>query len=175
MNIDISPPGIHGLACKKRGLITEDTVSPLSEVSNCVPPPLLKAASPVLQSEPRTSGWMPRPISSSQKPSPNGSNWHPPPKLADHLHLQMRSPDEGVCSYHSEQLTLFPWCGDFHRTSTLPLMWSASLSVASQNFAYASSRHPQHPGYFSPRITICRQRDNLLKYLLWQILWHDPL
>ena len=68
-----------------------------------------------------------------------------------------------------------PWCGDFHRTSTLPLMWSASLSVASQNFAYASLRHPQHPGYFSLRIAICRQPDNLLQYLLWQILWHDPL
>ena len=80
-----------------------------------------------------------------------------------------------VISDYSEQLMVFPWRGDFHRTSTLPLMWSASLSVASQNFAYASLRHPQHPGYFSLRIAICGQPDNSLQYLLWQILWHDPL
>ena len=49
-------------------------VSPLSEVPQSVPPPLLTAASPVLHSEPRTSGWTPRPISGSQKPSPNDSN-----------------------------------------------------------------------------------------------------
>ena len=74
-----------------------------------------------------------------------------------------------------KQLTGFPWRGDFHRTSTLPLMWSASLSVASQDFAYASLRHPQQRGYFSLRIAICRQPDNSLQHLLWQILWHDPL
>ena len=68
-----------------------------------------------------------------------------------------------------------PVRGDFHRTFTLPLMWSASLSVASQNFAYAPLRHLQHPGYFSLRIAICRQPDNSLQYLFWQILWHDPL
>ena len=90
------------------------------------------------------------------------------------LHLQTRSRDEAVRSDHSEQLTVFPWCGHFHWTSTLPLMWSASLSVASQNFAYASLRHPQHPGYFSLRIAICQQSGNLLQYLLWQILWHNP-
>ena len=56
-----------------------------------VPPPPLMAASSVLQSEPRTSGWTPRPISGGQNPSPNGSNWHPPPKLADHLHSQTTS------------------------------------------------------------------------------------
>ena len=77
------------------------------------------------------------------------------PKSADHLHLQTRSRDEAVRSDHSEQLTVFPWCGDFHRTSRLPLMWSASISVASQKFAYASLRHPQHTGYFSLRIAIC--------------------
>ena len=137
------------------GLITEDTVTPLSEVPHSVPPPPLTAASSVLQSEPRTSGWTLRPISGGQKPSPNGSNWHSPPKSADHLHLQTRSRDEAVRSDHSEQLTVFPWCGDFHRTSRLPLMWSASISVASQKFAYASLRHPQHPGYFSLRIAIC--------------------
>ena len=58
-------------------------MSPLSEVSHSVPPPQLWAASPVPQNEPRTSGWTPRPISGRQKPSPNGSNWHPPPKSAD--------------------------------------------------------------------------------------------
>ena len=89
------------------------------------------------------------------------------PKSADHLHSQTRSWDEAVCSDHSEQLTVFPWRGDFHRTSMLPLMWSASLSVASQNFAYAPLRHPQHPGYFSLRIAICRQPDNSVQYLLW--------
>ena len=103
----------------------------------------------------------------------------PPPKKkkkpADHLHLQTRSRDEAVRSDHSEQLTVFPWRGYFHRTSTLPLMWWANLSVASQNFAYASLRHLQHPGYLSLRIAICWQPDNLLQYLLWQILWHDPL
>ena len=47
-------------------------------------------------------------------------------------------------------------------------------SVASQNFAYASLRHPQHSGYFSLRIiAICRQPDNSLQYLFWQMLWHD--
>ena len=50
------------------------------------------------QSEPRTSGWTPRPISSSQKLSPGGWNWHPPPKSADHLHSQTRSRDEVVRS-----------------------------------------------------------------------------
>ena len=59
-------------------------------VPNFVPPPPFTVVSPVLQSEPRTSGWMPKPISGSQKPSPNGSNWHPPPKSADHLHSQTR-------------------------------------------------------------------------------------
>ena len=118
------------------GFFTEDTVSPLSEVPHSVPPALFTAASPVLQSEPWTSGWTPRPISGGQKTSPNGSNWHPSPKSADHLHSQTRSRDEAVHSDHSEQLTVFPWRGDFHRTSTLPLMWSASLSVESQNFAY---------------------------------------
>ena len=54
------------------------------------------------------------------------------------------------------------------------LMWSASLSVASQNFAYASIRHTQHSGYFPLRIAICRQPDNSLQYLLWQILCHVP-
>ena len=38
------------------------------------------------------------------------------------------------------------WPGDFNRTSTLPLMWSASFSVVSQNFSYASLKHSQHPG-----------------------------
>ena len=80
----------------------------------CLLPPLT-AASHVLQSEHRTSGWTPRPISGGQKPSPNGSNWHPPPKSADHLHSQTRSQDEAVRSDHSEQLTVFPWRGDFHR------------------------------------------------------------
>ena len=56
------------------GLITEDTVSPLSEVQLSVPPPPLRASSPVLRSEPSTFGWTPRPISGGQKPSPNGSN-----------------------------------------------------------------------------------------------------
>ena len=56
--------------------------------------------------------------------------------------------------------TRFLWCG---------------RPVVSQNFANASFRHPQHPGYFSLRIAICRQPDNSLQYLLWQILWHDPL
>ena len=107
-----------------------------------MPPPPLTASSPVLQSEPSTSGWTPRPISGGQRPSPNGSNWHPPPKSADHLHSQTRSRDEGVRSDHSEQLTIFLWRGDFHRSSTLPLKWSASLSVALQDFAYASLRHP---------------------------------
>ena len=65
------------------GLITEDTLSPLFEVPHSVPPPPLTAASPVLQSEPRTSVWTPRPISGGQKPSPNGSNWYPPPKSAE--------------------------------------------------------------------------------------------
>ena len=147
----------------------------MSEVPQSVPPPLLTVASPVLQNEPSTSGWTPRPISGSQKQSPNGSNWHPPPKSADHLHSQMRSRDEAVRPDHLEQLTVLPWRGDFHRTLTLPLMWSVSISVASLNFAYASLRHPQHPGYFSLRIAICRQPDNWLQYLLWQILWHDPL
>ena len=108
-----------------------------------VPPPPLRAASPVLQSEPRTSGWTSRPISGGQKPSPNGLNWHPPPKSADHLHSQMRSRDEAVRSAHLEQLPVFLWRGDYHGTSMLPLMWFASLSVASQNVAYASLRHPQ--------------------------------
>ena len=48
------------------GLITEDAVSPLSGVPHFVPPPPLTAASPGLQSEPRTSGWNPRPISGDQ-------------------------------------------------------------------------------------------------------------
>ena len=48
-------------------------------------------------------------------------------------------------------------------------MWSASLSVASQNFAYASLRHPQHPGHFSLRIAICRQPDNS-NFLAWSPL-----
>ena len=111
-------------------------MSPLSGVLHSVPPPPLTAASPVLQSEPRTSGWTTRSISGGQKSSPNGSNWHPPPKSADHLHSQTRSRDEAVRSDHSEQLMVFPWRGDFHRTSTLHLMWSVSLSVTSQNFAY---------------------------------------
>ena len=72
------------------GLITEDTVSPLSEVPHCVSPPPLTAALPVLQNEPRTSDWTPRPTSGGQKPSPNGSNWHPPPKSADHLRIRRR-------------------------------------------------------------------------------------
>ena len=133
------------------------------------------AASPVLQSESRTSGWTLRSISSGQKPSPNGSSWHLTPKSADHLYSQTRSREETVPFDHSEQLKVLPWRGDFHRTSTLPLMWSASLSLASQNFAYASLRYPQHPGFLSLRIAICRQPDNSLQYLLWQILWHDPL
>ena len=133
------------------------------------------AASPVLQSEPRTYGWTPQPISGGQKPSPNSSNWHLPSNLADHLHSQARSRDEAVRSDHSEQLTVFPQRGDFHRTSTLPPWWLDSLSVVSQNFAYASLRRPQDPGYFSLRIAICRQPNNSLQYLLWQILWHDPL
>ena len=48
-------------------------LSLLSEVPHSVPPPPLMAASPVLRSEPRTSGWRPKPISGGQKPSPNGS------------------------------------------------------------------------------------------------------
>ena len=110
------------------GHITEDTVSPLSEVLHSVHPLPLRAASPVLQSEPRTSGWTPRPISGGQKPSPNGSNWHL--KSADHLHSPTRSWDEAIHSDHLEQFTVFPWRGDFHRTSKLPLMTSASLSIA---------------------------------------------
>ena len=129
------------------GLITEDSVSIVWGPTLCAPRPLM-AASPVLESEPRTFGCTPRSISGGQNPSPNGSNWHPPPKSVDHLHSQTRSRDEAVRSDHSEQLTVFPWCGEFHRTSTLPLIWSASLSVALQNFAYVSLRHPQHPGYF---------------------------
>ena len=50
----------------------------------------------------------------------------------------------------------FIWCG-------------RPVSVASQNFVYASLRQPQHPGYFSLIIANCQQ------LLLWQILWHDPL
>ena len=131
-------------------MLTKDNVLSIKVLSDAY------EASPVLQSELRTSDWMSRPISGSQKPSPNGSNWHPPPKSADHLHLQMRGWDEAVRSDHSEQLTVFPRHGDFHGASTLPLMWSASLSVASQNFAYASLRHPQHPGYFSLLLSVCR-------------------
>ena len=71
-----------------------------------------------------------------------GGVLHPPPESADHQHSQTRNRDEAVHSDHSEQLMVFPWCGDFHQTSTFPLMWSASLSVGSQNFAYASLRHP---------------------------------
>ena len=118
---------------------------------------------------------MPRPISGVQKPSPNGSHQHPPPKSVDHQHSQTRSQDEAVCPDHLEQLTVFAWCGDFHLTFTLPLMWSASPSFASQKFAYASLRGSQHPGYFSLRIAICWQTDNSLQYLPWQILWHNPL
>ena len=80
-----------------------------------------------------------------------------------------------VRSDHLEQLTVFPWGGDFHGTSTLPLMWSASLSVASQNFAYASFRHAQNSGYFLLKIAICGQPDNSLQYLFWQILCHGHL
>ena len=100
-----------------------------------------------------------------------------PPVARSHLQMVRTDIrwDEAVRSDHSKQLTVFLWRWDFHRTSTLPLMWSASLSVASQNFAYASLRHPQHPGYFSLRIAICQQPDNSLQYLLWQILCHDPL
>ena len=133
---------------------------------------LLTAASPVLQSEPRTSGWTPRPISGGQKTSPNDSNWHPPPKSADHLHSQTRSRDEAVHFDHSDKLTVFLWHGE---TSTLPLMWSASRSVTPQNFAYAYLRHHQHTGYFLLRIAIYRRPDNSLQYLFWQILWHEPL
>ena len=71
----------------------------------CFLPNSRRVASPVLQSAPR--------------------------KSADHLHSQTRSRHEAVRSDHSEQLTVVPWRGDFHRTSTLPLMWSASLSVVS--------------------------------------------
>ena len=94
--------------------------------------PPFTAASAVLQSEPRTFDWTPRPISGGHKPSPNGSNWHPPPKSAYHLHSQTRSRDEAVRSDHSEQLTVFPWYGDSHRTSTLHLMWSASLGCVAK-------------------------------------------
>ena len=45
---------------------TDDTVSPMSEVPHHVPPPPLTVASSVLQSDPRTSGWTPRPTSASQ-------------------------------------------------------------------------------------------------------------
>ena len=38
------------------------SVSIVSKVPHSVPPPPLTASSPVLQSEPRTSGWTPRPI-----------------------------------------------------------------------------------------------------------------
>ena len=80
-----------------------------------VPRPPLTAASPVLQSEPRTTGWTPRPISSSQKPSPNGSNRHPTPNSVDHLPSQT-SRDEAVRSDHSLQLTVVPLHGNFHWT-----------------------------------------------------------
>ena len=55
------------------------------------------------QSEPMT----PRPISGGQKSSPNGSNWHPPPKSADHLHSQTRSRDKAVRSDHLLDNLLF--------------------------------------------------------------------
>ena len=107
-------------------------MSPLSEVPHSVPPPPSSAASPVLKSEPRTSGWTPKPISSGQKPSSNGSNWHPPPKSAAHLHSQMKSRDKAVCSNYSEQLTVFPCRGYFHRTSTPLLKRSASLGCVAK-------------------------------------------
>ena len=44
---------------------------------------------------------MPWPISIGQKPSLNSSNWHPPPKLADHLQSQTRSREEAVRFDHS--------------------------------------------------------------------------
>ena len=50
---------------------------------------------------------MTRTISEGQKPSPNGFNWHPPPKSVDHLHSQTRSRDEAVHSDHKEQLKVF--------------------------------------------------------------------
>ena len=57
----------------------------------------------------------------------------------------MRSRDKGVCSDHSEQLRVFPWhvgtgCGHEIQicawTSTLPLMWSTSLSVFIMKFCF---------------------------------------
>ena len=88
----------------------------------CLLPPHW-AASPVLQSEPRTSGFTPRIICGGQKPSPNGSNWHPPSKSADHLHSQTRNRDKAVRltirsswrSSHGVEIFIEPprflWCG----------------------------------------------------------------
>ena len=123
----------------------------------------------LLQSEPRTSGWTPRPISAGQQPSPNGSKWHPPPKSADHLHKQTRSRDEAVCSDHSDQLTAFPWRGDFHPTSSDVV--GQSLGSIAIFFL-----HPwDTPSILATPRWELSSADDLLQYLLWQILWHDPL
>ena len=76
----------------------------------------------------------PPPMTNIRRPeaSQNGSNWHLSPKSADHLHSQTRSRDEAIRFDHSEQLTFFPWRGDFLQTFTLPLMWSASLSCVAK-------------------------------------------
>ena len=83
------------------------------------------------------------------------------------------------------EMKQFVW--PFGAVDGLPVAWrfSSNLHTSSDvvgqslgcaaKFVNASLRHAQHPGYFSLRIAICRQPDNSLQYLLWQILRHDPL
>ena len=59
-----------------------------------------------------TPGGTPRPIASNQNPVYNGPNWQPPPKLADHLHAQMRSRDGTIVTDYSDQLCLLGLLSD---------------------------------------------------------------
>ena len=82
--------------------------------------------------------------------------WRSPPKSVDHLHAQKRSRDKTIAPDHSDELSVFSDYGwaVTPPTSTVPLMWPSSVSVASQNFADASLQHTQYSCHFCLRITL---------------------
>ena len=144
--------------CEAR-LITEDTVPPGSEVPHSVRSPQHMAASPVIQSQCVTPGGTLR---------STARNLFTMLRIRRIISTCIRGAEMKWLSL-TVQINCLVFSGFAQNlpTSTPPLMWPTTVSVALQTFADTSLQHTQHSCDFSLRKALSRQSYNMHHYLLF--------
>ena len=144
--------------CEAR-LITEDTVPPGSEVPHSVRSPQHMAASPVIQSQCVTPGGTLR---------STASNLFTMLRIRRIISTCIRGAEMKWLSLTVQiNCSVFSGFAQNLPTSTPPLMWLTTVSVALQTFADTSLQHTQHPCDFPLRKALSRQSYNTHHYLLF--------